>query len=131
MHFALTGNARRQDGRLIVAATLYETVDVRQVWSQQFDRPDSPDERDVIIAVINSNFDLATNDAEVARAMREHPNDLDKRDLMFAQDTTVPAEYIEGEQSGADRADRAGTCAGSRLRLGATGKRAQACKSCE
>jgi TolB-like protein len=83
VHFALTGNARRQDGRLIVAATLYETLDVRQVWSQRFDRPDSPDERDVIIAVINSNFDLVTNDEEVARAMREHPNDLDKRDLMF------------------------------------------------
>ena len=60
VHFALTGNARRQDGRLIVAATLYETVDVRQVWSQRFDRPDSPDERDIIIAGINSNFDLVT-----------------------------------------------------------------------
>ena len=115
VHFALTGNARRQDGRLIVAATLYETLDVRQVWSQRFDRPDSPDERDVIIAVINSNFDLVTNDEEVARAMREHPNDLDKRDLMFAQDTTAlrSMEYIEGQQSGADCADRAGTCAGS------------------
>ena len=89
VHFALTGNARRQDGRLIVAVTLYETVDVQQVWSQRFDRPDSPDERDAIIAVIDSNVDLATNDAEVARAMREHPNDLDKRDLMFAQDTTA------------------------------------------
>ena len=84
MHFALTGNARRQDGRLIVAATLYETADVRPVWSQRFDRPDSPDERNVIIAVIDANFDQATMDAEVARAMREHPNDLDKRDLMFA-----------------------------------------------
>ena len=39
VHFALTGNARRQDGRLIVAATLYETADVRPVWSQRFDRP--------------------------------------------------------------------------------------------
>ncbi len=89
VHFALTGNVHRQDGRLIVAVTVYETVDARQVWSQRFDRPDSPDERDFIIAVIDSNFDLATNDAEVARAMREHPNDLDKRDLMFAQDTTA------------------------------------------
>ena len=43
VHFALTGNARRQDGRLIVSATLYETADVRPVWSQRFDRPDSPD----------------------------------------------------------------------------------------
>ena len=41
VHFALTGNARRQDGRLIVSATLYETADVRTVWSQRFDRPGS------------------------------------------------------------------------------------------
>ena len=37
VHFALTGDARRQDGRLIVSATLYETADIRPVWSQRFD----------------------------------------------------------------------------------------------
>jgi adenylate cyclase len=93
VHFALTGNARRQDGHLIVAATLYDTADLRPVWSQQFDRPDSPDEWNLIIAVIQSNFDQATIDTEVARAMREHPNDLDKRDLMFAENAT-PLQQI-------------------------------------
>jgi adenylate cyclase len=93
VHFALTGNTRRQDGHLIVAATLYDTADLRPVWSQQFDRPDNPDEWNLIIAVIQSNFDQATMDTEVARAMREHPNDLDKRDLMFAENAT-PLQQI-------------------------------------
>jgi len=39
VQFALTGNTRRQDGRVIVAATLYETAEQRPVWSQRFDRP--------------------------------------------------------------------------------------------
>jgi DNA-binding winged helix-turn-helix (wHTH) protein/TolB-like protein/Flp pilus assembly protein TadD len=88
VHFALTGNARRQDGRLIVAATLYQIYDERPVWSKQFDRPDGPYEWSRIINEIANGFDLATMDAEAARAMREHPNDLDKRDLMFAASGT-------------------------------------------
>ena len=88
VHFALTGNARRQDGRLIVAATLYQIYDQRPVWSKQFDRPDRPYEWSRIIHEIRGGFDLATMDAEAARAMREHPNDLDKRDLMFAASGT-------------------------------------------
>jgi adenylate cyclase len=88
VHFALTGNARRQDGRLIVAATLYETADVRTVWSRQFDRSDSPDEGNIIIRLISNGVDQATMDAEAARAMREHPDSLDKRDLMFAASAT-------------------------------------------
>jgi adenylate cyclase len=88
VHFALTGNVRRQDGHLIVSATLYDTADLRPIWSQRFDRPDSPDEWWLIPAIINSNFQQATTDAEVARAMREHPNDLDKRDVMYAENAT-------------------------------------------
>ena len=84
VHFALTGNARRQDGRLIVAATLYQIYDERPVWSKKFDRPDGPYEWSRIIKEIRDGFDLATMDAEAARAVREHPNDLDKRDLMIA-----------------------------------------------
>ena len=88
VHFALTGNARRQEGRLIVSATLYETVDDRTVWSHQFDRPDRPDALKNIIRDISSGFDQATMDAEIARAKREHPDSLDKRDLMFAARAT-------------------------------------------
>ncbi len=87
VHFALTGNARRQNGRLIVSATLYETADVRPVWSQRFDRPDSPEVWDSITTGIVRSIDKAMMTAEAARATREHPDSLDKRDLMFA---TVP-----------------------------------------
>ncbi len=84
VHFALTGHAHQQDGRLIVAATLYETENARHLWSQQFDRPDRPSERNGIIGRIYSNIDQAMTDAEVARAKREYPDNLDKRDLLLA-----------------------------------------------
>ena len=83
VHFALTGNARRQDGRLIVSAALYETTDVRQVWSQRFDRPDNPDALDSIATRIAGSIDQAMTVAEAARTTRDHPDSLDKRDLMF------------------------------------------------
>ncbi|HKD77933.1 MAG TPA: adenylate/guanylate cyclase domain-containing protein, partial [Ktedonobacterales bacterium] len=88
VHFALTGDARRQDARLIVSATLYETADVRPVWSQRFDRPDSPDVLGSIAMDITISIDQATMDGEVKRATRDHPDSLDKRDLMFAARAT-------------------------------------------
>jgi adenylate cyclase len=88
VHFALTGNARRQDGRLIVSATLYETADIRPVLSQRFDRPDSPEARDSISRGMADSIDQAMIDAEAARAARDHPDSLDKRDLMFAANAT-------------------------------------------
>jgi adenylate cyclase len=88
VHFALTGNARRQDGHLIASATLYETADIRLVWSQRFDRPDSPDARDSISKGMADSIDQAMMDAEAARATRDHPDSLDKRDLMFAANAT-------------------------------------------
>jgi adenylate cyclase len=97
VHFALTGTARRQEGHLMVSATLYETPDVRPVWSRRFDRPDNPDEATIIIRLISNGVAQATMDAEAARAKREHPDSLDKRDLMFVAELT-----------GDDRADRTG-----------------------
>jgi DNA-binding winged helix-turn-helix (wHTH) protein/tetratricopeptide (TPR) repeat protein len=88
VHFALTGNARREGTRLIVSATLYETDDERPVWSQRFDRQDRPDAWNGIVVAIDTNFEQTTMDAEVARATREHPDSLDKRDLMFAAETS-------------------------------------------
>jgi TolB-like protein len=84
VHFALVGDARREDGRLLVAAALYDTDDVRPVWSGHFDRPDGPGEQDRIAAAIYDNVWQSTIDREAARALREHPDSLDKRDLMFA-----------------------------------------------
>jgi TolB-like protein/tetratricopeptide (TPR) repeat protein len=88
VHFALTGSARRQDGRLFVSAVLYETDADRTVWSQRFDRPDNSVELNHVVQQIFYNFTQATIDAEVARAAREHPKDLDKRDLLLASEAT-------------------------------------------
>jgi class 3 adenylate cyclase/TolB-like protein/Tfp pilus assembly protein PilF len=84
VHFALTGDAHRQGGHLIVSATLYETDDDRAIWSQRFDRPDRSEEWNSIVIQISTGISQAKIDAEVARAHREHPNSLDKRDLLLA-----------------------------------------------
>ena len=84
VRFALTGNARRQDGRLIVAATLYTTDDARQIWSQRFDQPDTREASAGIVRRIRANVDQGSMEEDFARALREHPQTLDKRDLMFA-----------------------------------------------
>jgi adenylate cyclase len=93
VHFILTGNARRTDGHLIVSASLYETESGRTVWSQQYDRADQPGAADSIVQNITTRFEQSANDAEAERATREHPDDLDKRDLMIAASAT-PLQQI-------------------------------------
>ena len=88
VHFAVVGDLRRQDGRLIVSAKFIGTDDDRSIWSRQFDREDSTDAWKDIVNAIVAEFERTTVDAEIARAMREHPQDLDKRDLMFAAAAT-------------------------------------------
>jgi TolB-like protein len=84
VHFVLTGDARQQDGRLILAVTLHQTEDGRAVWSRRYDQPDRPDARNLVIQSVAANVHNAMTDAETARAMREHPDSLDKRDLVLA-----------------------------------------------
>jgi hypothetical protein len=67
-----------------VSATLYEADSGRTVWSQRFDRPDNNDEWNGVIAQIWGYCTQASDDAEIARAKREHPDSLDKRDLVLA-----------------------------------------------
>jgi len=88
VHFALTGSVSRKDGRLIVSATLYEADSGRTLWSQRFDRPDNSDEWNGVIGQIWGYCDQASLDAEVARAKREHPDSLDKRDLILASEAS-------------------------------------------
>jgi TolB-like protein len=108
VHFALTGNARRQDGRLIVSATLYETDSDKALWSQRFDRPDNSDEWNGIISQIWSHCGQPRTDAEVARAMREHPDNLDKRDLMLAyRSSPLSTESKENDLKGIALIERA------------------------
>jgi DNA-binding winged helix-turn-helix (wHTH) protein/TolB-like protein len=85
VHFALLGNSRQQDGRLIVSATLYETDHGNQIWGQRFERTDGLEAGAWMIAsLIHQNVDQATTDEEVRSALRDHPGQLDKRDLMLA-----------------------------------------------
>jgi DNA-binding winged helix-turn-helix (wHTH) protein/TolB-like protein/Flp pilus assembly protein TadD len=84
VHFVLVGNARRQDGRLIASAIVYETAGGQRVWSRQFDRQDGPDTQEAIVQSIYESFFQVSVDEEGERAMREHPNSLDARDLILA-----------------------------------------------
>ena len=85
VHFALLGNSRQQDKRLIVSATLYETDHGNQVWGQRFEFTDGLEAGAWIIAsLIHQHVDQATMDEEARRALRDHAGQLDKRDLMFA-----------------------------------------------
>jgi DNA-binding winged helix-turn-helix (wHTH) protein/TolB-like protein len=83
VHFALAGDARRQDGRLIVSAALYDTAETRAVWGQQLDVPDDPSALTTIRQVIYENWWQASVDAEAEHAARGHPDRLDKRDLLL------------------------------------------------
>jgi TolB-like protein len=94
VHFALMGNARRSDSHLFVSASLYEIDSERTVWSQRYDRADRPDAANAIAQGITTGFEQAAMDAEAARAAREHPNDLDKRDLMNAAFATPLQQII-------------------------------------
>jgi adenylate cyclase len=83
VHFVLIGNARRQDGRLVVSAVLYETLGDRPLWSAQLDRQDDPDGEQSIAQSVYESVWQYSIDEEAARAARDHPNSLDKRDLVM------------------------------------------------
>jgi adenylate cyclase len=84
VHFALEGSARRENGQLIVAATVFDTSDDRPIWTHEYRKDDTGNSRDLILYGITDGFDQSSTDAELAYALRTRPNNLDKRDLMFA-----------------------------------------------
>jgi tetratricopeptide (TPR) repeat protein len=61
--------------------------------SQQYDRVDQPGAADSIVQSIAREYEQSSVDAEAARATRDHPDDLDKRDLMIAASAT-PLQQI-------------------------------------
>jgi DNA-binding winged helix-turn-helix (wHTH) protein/tetratricopeptide (TPR) repeat protein len=100
VHFALAGDAKRQDGRLIVSVALYDTAEARVVWGQQVNVPDDPGALTTVGQVIYENWWQASVDAEARHAARNHPNRLDKRDLLLmalATPLTTPtkANYLQ------------------------------------
>jgi tetratricopeptide (TPR) repeat protein len=100
VHFVLAGDARRQDGRLIVSAALYDTAEGRAVWARQVDAPEGPGALTTIGQVIYENWWQTSTDMEAWHAAHNHPNNLDKRDLLFMALTTrlstpTKANYLE------------------------------------
>jgi DNA-binding winged helix-turn-helix (wHTH) protein len=83
LHFVLVGSSRRQDGYLIVSAVLYDTAEARAVWGQEVNVPDGPGAVTTIGQVIYENWWQASVDVEARHAEREHPDHLDKRDLLL------------------------------------------------
>ncbi len=84
VHFVLTGSAAEQDGRLRVAASLFETQEGREVWSLTFDRAAARDTAGDVVATVALDVHQAMIDAEVARARRERPAALDTTDYYLA-----------------------------------------------
>jgi adenylate cyclase len=88
VHFAITGTVHRENAHLIVSVTMFDTKDSRPVWAQLFHKNDNRDEYDRIIHAIGAGFHQAATDAEAMHANQEHPNELDKRDLMIASEVS-------------------------------------------
>jgi class 3 adenylate cyclase/TolB-like protein len=88
VHFAITGIVHRENSHLIVSVTMFDTRDSRPVWALHFERDDKKDEYDQIIHAIGAGFYQAATDAEAMHAKLEHPNELDKRDLMIASEVS-------------------------------------------
>src|SRR5262249_43087123 len=89
VHFAIEGSVRRENDRLLVVASMFDTADDRAVWSDHYDLPDTKQSWDYVLRHVQGGHEQASMDTEVVRANLEHPGDLDKRDLMFAQSATA------------------------------------------
>jgi Flp pilus assembly protein TadD len=75
---------RRENAHLIVSVTMFDTKDSRPVWAPHFNSDDKKGEYDQIINAIGSGFYQEATDVEAMHTNQEHPNELDKRDLMIA-----------------------------------------------
>jgi tetratricopeptide (TPR) repeat protein len=100
VHFLLTGNVRQQQERLIVTAVLCETAGGGPVWGQQLEVPDGGDALPTIAQVIYESTWQRSVDLEAWHAVQDHPDDLDKRDLILIALSTplwspTKANYLE------------------------------------
>jgi DNA-binding winged helix-turn-helix (wHTH) protein/TolB-like protein len=100
VHFALVGNVRRQAGRVILSASIYDVAEGQLLWSRHFDLPDGPGALTPVVQGIYESYWQTSVDAEADHAMHNHPDQLDKRDLMNAALSTrlvtpTKAHYLE------------------------------------
>ena len=95
VHFALEGSVRRENGHLIVTATVFDTNDDHPLWTQQFTKDDTQPSRNMILYGISDGFDQSSTGAELAYARRDRPNHFDKRDLLFAANAVALARQTK------------------------------------
>jgi DNA-binding winged helix-turn-helix (wHTH) protein/TolB-like protein len=100
VHYALVGNVRRRAGRVVASAIVYEMAHGQPIWARQFDLPDGPSVLTTLTQNIYEGYWQASLDVEVRRAMHDHPDRLDQRDLMNAAlstrlTTSTKEHYLE------------------------------------
>jgi DNA-binding winged helix-turn-helix (wHTH) protein/TolB-like protein len=96
VHFALVGSVRRQAGRMIVSASVYDVAEGQPLWSHQFDLPDGPGALTPVVQRIYESYWQTSVDVEANRAMHDHPDRLDKRDLLHVALSTRLATPTKG-----------------------------------
>ena len=96
VHFVVTGHVRQDDGRTVLSVTLYETAQARPVLVRSWEEATGPDTPKKLAYLAWAAVDTATTVEDAARALREHPDRLDKRDLMFAAARVREAGRSEG-----------------------------------
>jgi DNA-binding winged helix-turn-helix (wHTH) protein/TolB-like protein/Tfp pilus assembly protein PilF len=100
VHFALVGDVGQRAGQVILSASIYDISDGQPIWSRQFDLPAGPGVRATVVQKIFEGYWQTTIDEEAHRAKHDHPERLDKRDLLnIAQSTSLSAptkaHYLE------------------------------------
>jgi adenylate cyclase len=100
VHFALVGNVGRRAGHVISSASVYDIADGQPIWSRHFDLPDGPSVRATVAQRIFEGLWQTTVDEEAHRAKHDHPDRLDKRDLLnlsYSTSLSAPTKehYLE------------------------------------
>ena len=98
---------RRLAGRVILSAHMYDIASGQPIWSRRFDLPDDLGVLTTLVQKIYEGYWQASLDVEADRALHDHPDRLDKRDLMNAalstRLTAVTKEHFLEKMSLVDR----------------------------
>jgi TolB-like protein len=83
VRYALEGSAQYSAGRMRVNAQLIDTGTGAHIWADQFDadRSDLLDMQDEIVIRLSRALSVQLVDADLARAMRTRPGNLEAQDL--------------------------------------------------
>ncbi|MDE5464748.1 MULTISPECIES: adenylate/guanylate cyclase domain-containing protein [unclassified Bradyrhizobium] len=83
VRYALQGSAQYSGGKIRVNAQLIDTATGAHLWADQFDadRSDLLEMQDDIVIRLSRALSVQLIDADLARAMRMHPGNLEAQDL--------------------------------------------------